>query len=86
MLKRFLHWLLTLLYKVEVCGLENYRNAGEKVLIVANHISFLDPLLIGVFLPDRVTFAINTYVAQKAWIRPFLVLCRVFPMDPTNPR
>ncbi|MGH8550737.1 MAG: AMP-binding protein [Methylococcales bacterium] len=85
MLKRFLHRLLTLLYKVEVCGLENYEKAGERVLIVANHISFLDPLLIWVFLPDRVTFAINTHIARKLWIRPFLRLCRVFPMDPTNP-
>ena len=85
MLKRILHRLLTLLYKVELTGLENYHNAGERVLIVANHSSFLDPLLLGVFLPDKVTFAINTYIAQTAWIKPFLLLCRVFPMDPTNP-
>ncbi|MGH8557692.1 MAG: AMP-binding protein [Methylococcales bacterium] len=85
MLKRFLQRLLILLYKVEVCGLENYRKAGERVLIVANHISYLDALLIGVFLPDRVTFAINTFIARKAWIKPFLSLFRVFPMDPTNP-
>lgn len=85
MLKRFLHRLLTLLYKVEVCGMQNYEKAGERVLIVANHVSFLDPLLIGVFLPDRVTFAIDTQIAQKLWVRPFLRVCRVFPMDPTNP-
>lgn len=85
MLKRFLRWLLTLIYKVEVSGLENYQNAGERVLIIANHSSFLDPLLIGIFMPDTVTFAINTYVAEKFWVKPFLLLCRVFPMDPTNP-
>ncbi len=85
MLKRILHRLLTLLYKVELTGLENYHNAGDRVLIVANHSSFLDPLLLGVFLPDKVTFAINTYIAQTPWIKPFLLLCRVFPMDPTNP-
>lgn len=85
MIKAIFHRLLTLLYKVEVSGIENYHNAGERVLIVANHTSFLDPLLIGVFLPDKVTFAINTYIAQSAWIKPFLLLCRVFPMDPTNP-
>lgn len=85
MLKRILHRLLTLLYKVELTGLENYHNAGNRVLIVANHSSFLDPLLLGVFLPGKVTFAINTYIAQTAWIKPFLLLCRVFPMDPTNP-
>ena len=85
MVKRFLHWLFIRLYNVEIRGLENYKNAGPRVLIIANHISYLDPLLLGVFLPDRVTFAINTYIARKLWIKPFLALSQVFPMDPTNP-
>jgi acyl-[acyl-carrier-protein]-phospholipid O-acyltransferase/long-chain-fatty-acid--[acyl-carrier-protein] ligase len=85
MLKRFLHWLLTLLYRVKVVGLENYHQAGERVLIIANHTSFLDPLLLGVFLPDDITFAINTHISQRWWLRPFLSLSKVFPMDPTHP-
>ncbi|WP_262965341.1 AMP-binding protein [Methylobacter psychrophilus] len=85
MLKIFLRGLLTLLYKVEVTGLDNYTNAGKRVLIIANHSSFLDPLLLGVFLPDEITFAINTQVSQRWWLKPFLRLSRVFPMDPTHP-
>ena len=85
MLKIFLRWLLTLLYKVEITGLDNYTKAGNRVLIVANHTSFLDPLLLGVFLPDDITFAINTQVSQRWWLKPFLRLSRVFPMDPTHP-
>lgn len=84
-LKKFLHWFLTLLYKVEIEGLENYTRAGDRVLIIANHVSFLDPLLLGVFLPDNITFAINTQIARQRWIRPFLRLSTVFEMDPTNP-
>lgn len=85
MLKKFLHWLLTLIFKVEVKGLDNYKKAGKRVLIVANHTSYLDPLLLGVFLPDDVTFAINTQIAQRWWLKPFLGLSQVFPMDPTHP-
>lgn len=85
MLKRFLHWLLTLLFRVKVNGLENYRQAGDRVLIIANHTSFLDPLLLGVFLPDDITFAINTQISQRWWLKPFLRLSKVFPMDPTHP-
>ncbi|MEE9396747.1 MAG: AMP-binding protein [Methylococcales bacterium] len=85
MLKKILHRLLTLLYRVEVKGLKNYDKAGKRVLIVANHTSFLDPLLLGVFLPTDIMFAINTYIAEKFWIKPFLALARIFPMDPTNP-
>jgi acyl-[acyl-carrier-protein]-phospholipid O-acyltransferase/long-chain-fatty-acid--[acyl-carrier-protein] ligase len=85
MLKIFLRWLLILLYKVEITGLDNYTKAGKRVLIIANHTSFLDPLLLGVFLPDDITFAINTQVSQRWWLKPFLRLSRVFPMDPTHP-
>ena len=85
MLKKFLRWLLTLIYKVEIKGLDNYQKAGKRVLIISNHTSFLDPLLLGVFLPDDVTFAINTQISQRWWLKPFLRLSRVFPMDPTHP-
>lgn len=85
MLKHFLHWLLTFIYKVEIKGLDNYYKAGNRVLIISNHTSFLDPLLLGVFLPDNITFAINTLISERWWLRPFLRLSRVFPMDPTRP-
>ena len=85
MLKNFLHWLLTLIYKVEVKGLDNYEKAGDRVLIISNHTSFLDPLLLGVFLPDDITFAINTHISERWWLKPFLALSHVFPMDPTQP-
>ncbi|MDT4291468.1 AMP-binding protein [Methylomonas sp. MO1] len=85
MLKVVLRWLLTLVYRVKVHGLDNYAKAGNRVLIVANHTSFLDPLLLGVFLPDDITFAINTQISERWWLKPFLRLSKVFPMDPTHP-
>lgn len=85
MLKKFLRSLLKLLYRVEVVGLENYYNAGNRVLIVANHCSFLDPPLLAAFLPDEITFAINTHIAQQWWMKPFLNLATFFPVDPTHP-
>jgi acyl-[acyl-carrier-protein]-phospholipid O-acyltransferase/long-chain-fatty-acid--[acyl-carrier-protein] ligase len=84
-LKKCLRTLLRCLYRVEVHGLEHYHQAGAKVLIISNHVSFLDPLLLGVFLPDKITFAINTHISQQAWLRPFLGLSHIFPMDPTHP-
>lgn len=83
--KPLVKWLLSHLYRVEVQGLENFHDAGERLLIAANHTSFLDALLLAVFLPERLTFAINTHMARAWWLRPFLALVKVFPMDPTNP-
>jgi acyl-[acyl-carrier-protein]-phospholipid O-acyltransferase/long-chain-fatty-acid--[acyl-carrier-protein] ligase len=77
--------LLRLLYRVSVTGLEHYAQAGSRVLLVANHTSFLDALLLAVFMPDRLTFAINTEIARRWWMRPLSKLVDSFPLDPTNP-
>lgn len=85
MLKLFLKRLLTLFYRVEVRGLDNYDKAGKRVLIVANHLSFLDALLIAIFLPGKPLFAVNTFIANKWWIKPFLKMVDSYALDPTNP-
>lgn len=85
MVKRLLRWLLRLLYQVKITGLEHYTHAGDRVLIVANHVSFLDPPLLWAFLPGPVTFAINTQIARQHWVKPFLRFTDVFEMDPTHP-
>ncbi len=77
--------LLTLLYRVEVQGLEHFQAAGPRVLVVANHTSFLDAVLLAVFLPERLTFAVNSHVAEQWWLRPLLRMIDAFPMSPTNP-
>ncbi|MFT7087491.1 MAG: acyl-[acyl-carrier-protein]-phospholipid O-acyltransferase, partial [Rickettsiales bacterium] len=68
MLNSLLKLILRKLYKVEIEGLENYQKAGDRVLIIANHLSFLDALLIAIFLPEKPMFAVNTYIAEKWWI------------------
>ncbi len=77
--------ILRFLFRFEVKGLENYKNAGKKVVLVANHQSYLDGLLIAAALPEKPLFAINLFTAQKWWIKPFLVLAKVFPIDPLYP-
>ncbi len=83
--KLIIRFILQLLFRVEVTGLENYYKAGKRVMIVANHTSFLDAVLLSIFLPDRLTYAINTQMAEKWWIKPFGKIVRLFPMDPVNP-
>ncbi len=77
--------LLRLAYRVELRGQENYRAAGPRTVIVANHVSFLDAILLAAFLPGRPTFAINSHMADKWWVKPALSLVDAFPIDPTNP-
>ncbi|HIF50196.1 MAG TPA: acyl-[ACP]--phospholipid O-acyltransferase [Thiotrichaceae bacterium] len=83
--KFFIKLLLRLLFRVEVSGMENYEKAGDRVLIIANHTSLLDGVLLYAWLPETPTFAINTQIAAKKAFKPFLCLVRLFEMDAINP-
>ncbi len=72
-------------YTVEVKGLENYEKAGKRTVIVANHLSYLDPALIATYVPDEIKFAINLGVSREWWVRPFLKIVKTYPLDPNNP-
>jgi len=84
-LKSILRWILSAFYKVEVKGLENYEGLKDNVIIVANHTSFLDALLLYAFLPLDMTFAVNTHVAKGWMLKLSSRFVGLFPMDPTNP-
>jgi len=66
---------------VTVNGLENYHAAGDRVVIVANHLSFADACLIACYLPDSPTFAVHTRMAGLWWARPFLSAVDIFKVD-----
>jgi acyl-[acyl-carrier-protein]-phospholipid O-acyltransferase/long-chain-fatty-acid--[acyl-carrier-protein] ligase len=85
LVRAIIAWLLQMFYRVEVTGLKHLREAGERVLIVANHQSFLDPALIAAYVPEDLTFAIDTFVAKNRMLKYFLSLARTIPIDPTNP-
>lgn len=85
MIRKMVRWLLARLYRVRLTGMDNFRAAGKRVLVVSNHASFLDPILLWAFLPEDITFAINTQIAAQWWVKPALRLAHVFTMDPTQP-
>ncbi|MCR0985077.1 acyl-[ACP]--phospholipid O-acyltransferase [Roseomonas populi] len=70
---------------VDVRGLENYRAAGDRLVIVSNHLSFADACLIACYLPRSPTFAVNTAIADRWWTRPFLAAVEVFKVDIASP-
>ena len=64
-LKSVLKFIFKVLYRVEVSGLENYKKAGKRILIVANHLSFLDGLLFCLFFPGKFLIAVNIFTAER---------------------
>lgn len=77
--------LLKFLFAAKVTGLNNFKRAGSKVLIVSNHVSLLDGVILAAFMPERITFAINTGWTQK-WFMPIIrLLVDFYPLDTNNP-
>ncbi len=83
--KSVIRGVLKALYRVEVKGTQNMPQPGERAVVVVNHLSLLDGVLLGAFLPGKPTFAINTQISRAWWVQPFLKLFEAFPVDPTNP-
>jgi len=84
LIKSLLRMFLHLIYKVEVKGLENFP-ADERVVIVPNHTSFLDGLLIAAFLPEKVSFAMYGGFMKKWWVKFLSPFVEIFGLEPTNP-
>ncbi len=85
LIKFLLRGLLRTFYGVTVNGMENYYQAGKRVLIVANHTSLLDGILLYAWLPETPTFAINSGIAARKSFRLFLMFVDLFEMDQTSP-
>jgi acyl-[acyl-carrier-protein]-phospholipid O-acyltransferase/long-chain-fatty-acid--[acyl-carrier-protein] ligase len=69
---------------VELRGWEHYPHHEPRLLIVANHVSYLDGMLLAAFLPDLPVFVINTHMARQWWVKPFIAITRHISVDPTN--
>jgi len=85
LLRPVLTFLFKLCFRVEVTGMGHYRAAGNRVIIAANHQSFLDPLIIGTFLPEKPAFAINIFQADKFYIHWIERLVKLYRLDPSKP-
>ena len=77
-----LRLVLRLLCRVELRG---WTGGTGGSVVVANHVSLLDGLLLLAFLPEKPVFAIDAGMAAKWWLRPFLGLAEALPLDPANP-
>lgn len=85
MFKTLLRWVLRRLYKVEINGSEHLSQISERTLVVANHTSFLDAVLLYAYVPVHLTFAINTHTANSFIGRVAGLFRNIFALDPANP-
>lgn len=84
MLRAVLKGLFTLLFGVRVLG-DASPLKQDKLLVIANHLSFLDGILLGLFLPMRPTFVVHTTVLKQPFFRMVLSQVPHLAVDPTSP-
>ena len=84
--RHIMRYFLALWCSVDVEGLEQLdKLKGKRVLIVANHTSYLDVLLISVALKRKITLALKTSLANKWWVRLFCNLVEIKALEPDSP-
>ena len=79
----FLRVLLNLFYTIEVEINEESRH--QQGIIVCNHQSFLDGLLLGLYLPQKPLFVINKEIAARWYFKTFLRFVPHVTVDPFHP-
>ena len=83
MLKSILKLLLRFLFRINVVG--EYKNQNGPTIIIANHQSFLDGLILGVMLPVSPVFVVNTQIVQRPLLRWIMSMIEYLAVDPSNP-
>ncbi|MCI4679841.1 acyl-[ACP]--phospholipid O-acyltransferase [Rhodoblastus acidophilus] len=84
-MRDFLSILFRAFYRLEVKGRDNIAKAGPNAIIALNHVSFLDAALALSLLDHDPIFAIDSGIARRWWVKPFLRFVRALPLDPTSP-
>jgi acyl-[acyl-carrier-protein]-phospholipid O-acyltransferase/long-chain-fatty-acid--[acyl-carrier-protein] ligase len=85
MIKTLLHGLLRLLFRFRAHNTGVLSTPGP-VLLLPNHVSWLDWAFLGVLLDDDWKFVTSSTTAQTSWIhRRIMVNRRTFPIDPASP-
>ena len=83
-----MRWLLRMLlkplFRVQITG-DPQQFSNERTLIVANHESFLDGMLLGAFLPVAATFVVHTQVVDKWYFRWLLRFVPHLSVDSASP-
>ena len=83
---RFVVWLLTnTLYRIRIVGADNMPLHGP-ALLVCNHVSFVDALLVGAPLPRFVRFMLHREYYDLKWLNWFFRLMRSIPVSANNRR
>ncbi|MFT6399018.1 MAG: 1-acyl-sn-glycerol-3-phosphate acyltransferase [Bradymonadia bacterium] len=81
--RRLAAFIVRLGYQFRVHGLENLPTKGPAV-IVANHVSFIDSLLLSTAVPRPMRFVMSHQYFANRWLQPLFRAVRAIPICPSS--
>ncbi|USG65565.1 AMP-binding protein [Brevibacillus ruminantium] len=78
----FIKWFLLLWFRLRVQGMHKL-DFSQPCIIIPNHVSLLDAVLLSFCLPSNTTFVANTEIAKKFSL--FMRFRKFITVDPMNP-
>ena len=84
LLRFILLWFTHTVYRIKIVGRQNVPERGG-ALLVSNHLSFVDVLLLQASIDRPIRFIMNRDLYQLWWLRPIVKLFQVIPVATDAP-
>jgi acyl-[acyl-carrier-protein]-phospholipid O-acyltransferase / long-chain-fatty-acid--[acyl-carrier-protein] ligase len=82
---KFFKKVFSFIFRVDIKGYENINNAGDKVVVVANYSSYLDIILLNLYLKKSLLFIVKSSTLDKWYFKILNKFVKFFPIDHNNP-
>lgn len=79
--KIFVGTIFFIYFRVKTHDKKNVPKKG-RLIVAANHSSYLDPMLLGSFFPRRIHYIMNSDLYEKFFLYPFCYLLDTIPIGP----
>lgn len=76
--------LIKLLYRVKVIGFEDHFPKEGPCIVICNHISYMDGLILNYATPRKMRFIIDEHIYRTPVVHHFMSIDRAIPILPTK--
>jgi len=80
LVRYFIRTIIGFKFKIDVHGIENIEQ-GKGILLLGNHISFLDWAILQMAYPKQISFVIDKSYYNKWYIKPFMKFFNAIPIS-----
>jgi acyl-[acyl-carrier-protein]-phospholipid O-acyltransferase / long-chain-fatty-acid--[acyl-carrier-protein] ligase len=85
MWRLFFKFYFRTFHRIRIEGLDRIPRHYEKLILIANHASYLDGVIIWTYLRLPFKIIVDRDIVLKPWLKPFLKNDNIVPIDSMNP-